>query len=162
MNPHGFTVGHFAYKLFENRFLMSRRKCNFNTISKVGMVNVKLGTDNNVIAEGYKPSAGATSQIKVFEMNPDMNCIVHFHCPFKKDHVDDIQVNSQREYECGSEQCGTNTVDSLRQFGNIKCGMLDKHGPNIIWNIDTDPQEVIDFIERNFDLSSKTNFVKLS
>lgn len=161
MNPHGFTVGHFAYKHFDNRFYMSRRKCNFNNMEKVGMVKVKLEADNKIIAEGFKPSAGARSQIKVFESNKDMDCIVHFHCNMLKDHVDDIQINSQRGLECGSHECGDNTVDSLKQFGNIKCGMLDKHGPNIIWNVDTDPQEVIDFIARNFDLSSKTNLVQL-
>lgn len=161
MNPSGFTVGHFAYKPSEFNYLMSRRKCNFNIMKNVGMVKVKL-EDDNVLAEAYKPSAGARSQIKVFQKNPDMNCIVHFHCPLKEDHPDDIKINSQREYECGSHQCGDNTVDSLKQFGNIKCGMLDKHGPNIIWNVDTDPQEIIDFIERNFDLSQKTNFIQLT
>ena len=130
-------------------------------MKNVGMVKVKL-EDDNVLSEAYKPSAGARSQIKVFQKNPDMNCIVHFHCPLKEDHTDDIKINSQREYECGSHQCGDNTVDSLKQFGNIKCGMLDKHGPNIIWNVDTDPQEIIDFIERNFDLSQKTNFIQLT
>jgi len=107
MNPHGFTVGHFAYKLFENRFLMSRRKCNFNNMGKVGMVKVKLETGDKVIAERYKPSAGATSQIKVFKTNPDMNCIVHFHCNMREDHVDDIKVNSQ-----------TTLIHDHRHWGN--------------------------------------------
>lgn len=162
MNPNGVTVGHFAYKKFENHFLMSRRKCNFNIMKRCGVIKVKLEGTNKVIATGYKPSAGARSQIKVFEKHKDMNCIVHFHCPLKEDHVDDIQINDQRPYECGSLECGLNTVNSLKKFGNIYAGMLDKHGPNIVWNVDTDPQEVIDFIERNFDLSMKTNFIKLS
>jgi hypothetical protein len=43
-----------------------------------------------------------------------------------------------------------------QQFGNLKAVMLNNHGPNIVFNKNTDPQEVIDFIERNFDLSQKT------
>lgn len=34
--------------------------------------------------------------------------------------------------------------------------MLDNHGPNIVFNRNVDPQEVINFIERNFDLTKKT------
>lgn len=34
--------------------------------------------------------------------------------------------------------------------------MLDQHGPNVVFNSSTDPRKVIDFIERNFDLSAKT------
>jgi hypothetical protein len=30
------------------------------------------------------------------------------------------------------------------------------HGPNIVFNRNIDPQEVIDFINRNFDLYDKT------
>ena len=34
--------------------------------------------------------------------------------------------------------------------------MLDNHGPNIVFHHSIDPQEVIDFIESNFDLTGKT------
>ena len=34
--------------------------------------------------------------------------------------------------------------------------MLDNHGPNIVFHHSIDPQEVIDFIDANFDLSNKT------
>ena len=37
--------------------------------------------------------------------------------------------------------------------------MLDNHGPNIVFNHNIDPQEVIDFINQNFDLSDKTGGV---
>jgi TPP-dependent indolepyruvate ferredoxin oxidoreductase alpha subunit len=33
---------------------------------------------------------------------------------------------------------------------------LQEHGPNIIFHRSINPQEVIDFIEANFDLSEKT------
>ena len=79
-----------------------------------------------------------------------------FHSPFKPNHTDNIPVVSQREVECGSTQCGKNTSDNLKQFGNLKAVMLDNHGPNIVFNQNIDPQEVIDFIERNFVLTQKT------
>lgn len=34
--------------------------------------------------------------------------------------------------------------------------MLDKHGPNIIFNDDTDTEKLISFIDENFDLSKIT------
>ncbi len=34
--------------------------------------------------------------------------------------------------------------------------MLDNHGPNIVFHESIDPQEVIDFIDENFELSQKT------
>ena len=67
-----------------------------------------------------------------------------------------IPIVSQREVECGSHQCGKNTSDNLRQIGNLKVVMLDKHGPNIVFNRNINPQEVIDFIDFNFDLTKKT------
>jgi hypothetical protein len=63
---------------------------------------------------------------------------------------------SQREFECGSHQCGKNTSNGLRQFGNLSAVYLDNHGPNIVFHHDISPQEVIDFIEANFNLEGKT------
>ena len=37
-----------------------------------------------------------------------------------------------------------------------KAVFLDKHGPNIVFPKDIDPQEVIEFINANFDLDKKT------
>lgn len=53
-------------------------------------------------------------------------------------------------------QCGQNTSNGLKKFDNLWAVYLDHHGPNIVFNRNIDPQEVIDFIEENFDLSSKT------
>lgn len=154
----GATVGHFACKLNENTFLTSIRKSNFNDIEKNGLVKVVTDGDDNVIAYGAKPSVGGQSQRLIFSQHSGLDCIVHFHCPLKSDHVDDIPVVSQREYECGSHQCGQNTSNGLAMFRNgIACVMLDKHGPNIVFNHSIDPQEVIDFISDNFDLSQKTD-----
>lgn len=63
---------------------------------------------------------------------------------------------SQREYECGSHECGRNTSRGLARFGALSAVHLDQHGPNIVFNHAIDPAEVIRFIEANFDLSAKT------
>ena len=34
--------------------------------------------------------------------------------------------------------------------------MLDKHGPNIVFHHQTDPQKIINFIEAHCDLANKT------
>lgn len=150
----GATVGHFACKIGENEFLTSIRKSNFNDLKTKGLVRVTTDGDDSVIAYGAKPSVGGQSQRIVFTQHPEYNCIVHFHCPIKPGSK--VPVISQREYECGSHQCGQNTSNGLEQFGNLSAVMLDNHGPNIVFNHNIDPQEVIDFINENFDLTDKT------
>lgn len=151
----GATVGHFACKIESNKFLTSIRKSNFNDLDKNGLVLVETDGDDSVIAYGAKPSVGGQSQRIIFSEHPESDCVVHFHCPLKDGH-DDIPIRSQREVECGSHACGQNTSDGLKQFGNLKAVMLDQHGPNIVFNRDIDPQEVINFIDKNFELSKKT------
>jgi len=152
----GSTVGHFAIKLSDTEFLTSVRKSNFNDLDKNGMVYVKTDGPDTVLAYGAKPSVGGQSQRIIFKDHEGMDCVVHFHCPLKENHPDDIRIVSQREVECGSHECGRNTSDNLKEFGNLKCVMLDNHGPNIVFNREIDPQEVISFIDRNFDLDKKT------
>ena len=150
----GATVGHFAAKLNENTFLTSIRKSNFNNLNKTGLVKIVTDGPDSVMAYGAKPSVGGQSQRIVFHDHPEYDCIVHFHCPIK----DGSQVPqvSQMEYECGSHQCGINTSRGLRRFGNKSAVYLQNHGPNIVFNHNADPQEIIDFIEENFDLDDKT------
>lgn len=150
------TVGHFAIKLSDSEFLTSIRKSNFNDIEKNGMVYVQTDGPDTVLAYGAKPSVGGQSQRIVFNDHAGFDCIVHFHCPLLENHADDIPIVSQREVECGSHQCGNNTSKNLADFGDIKCVMLDNHGPNIVFKKTTDPDKIIDFISRNFDLSAKT------
>jgi len=150
----GSTVGHFAVKLNDTEFLTSRRKTNFNNLSEVGLVKVKAENNDSVIAYGAKPSVGGQSQRIIFKEHPEYDCIVHFHC-IKKD-TSDVPVRSQREFECGSHECGQNTSDGLGKFGDLSAVMLDKHGPNIVFNKNINPQVVIDFIENNFELGIKT------
>jgi hypothetical protein len=152
----GATVGHFAVRLSETEFLTSIRKSDFNKLAETGLVYVKTDGPDTVLAYGAKPSVGGQSQRIVFKDHSGFDCICHFHCPLRPDHPDDIPVRSQREIECGSHSCGKQTSEGLHQFGNLKAVMLDQHGPNIVFPASIDPQEVIDFIERNFDLSKKT------
>ncbi len=163
----GATVGHFAVKLSENVFLTSKRKTNFNDLEKIGLVRIETDGPDTVLAYGSKPSVGGQSQRIVFKEHPEYDCIVHAHVPLKRFQPYDftsgegptqdlIPVVSQREYECGSHQCGQNTSTGLKKFGNLSAVMLDQHGPNVCFNSKDDPQEVINFIAANFDLSGKT------
>jgi hypothetical protein len=150
----GATAGHFAVKLSDTEFLTSRRKTNFNDMKQVGLVRIETDGPDTVLAYGSKPSVGGQSQRIVFRDHPGSDCIVHFHCPKREDSL--VPTVSQREFECGSHQCGQNTSRGLAEFGNLKAVYLDQHGPNIVFSKDIDPQEVIGFIEANFDLSQKT------
>lgn len=152
----GATVGHFACKVSDTEFLTSIRKSNFNDLNKVGLVYVKTDGPDSVLAYGAKPSVGGQSQRIIFKEHDGYDCVVHFHSPLLISPRNHIPIVSQKEVECGSHQCGQNTSNGLRQFGNLKAVMLDNHGPNIIFNRNINPEEVIDFIYSNFDLSSKT------
>ena len=156
----GSTVGHFATKVQEGVFLTSRRKTNFNQIDQVGLVHVQTQGENNVIARGSRPSVGGQSQRIIFQEHPDLDCIVHFHCPIKPG--SQIPVRQQRPFECGSHECGANTSRGLARFGELWAVMLEKHGPNIVFNRGVDPGKVIQFIDDNFDLSKSTAEVDFS
>ena len=156
----GTTAGHFACKLEENVFLTSIRRTNFNDLPTTGLVKVVTNGPDSVMAYGAKPSVGGQSQRIVFNEHQDYDCIVHFHCPIKPGSK--VPVASQREFECGSHECGQNTSTHLKEFGNLSAVYLDQHGPNIVFHHSIKPEEVIQFIEENFDLSEKTGgFVSL-
>lgn len=152
----GVTAGHFAAKVADNEFLTSRRKTNFNNLSSTGLVKVTTDGPDRVVALGSKPSVGGQSQRIVFEDHPEKDCIVHFHCPIREGSL--VSRVSQREFECGSHECGNNTSKGLRPWrgGEIDAVYLDNHGPNIVFNHSIDPKFVIDFITANFDLKAKT------
>lgn len=150
----GVTAGHFAVKINDTTFLTSRRKTDFNDMKHTGLVRVETDGPDSVIAYGSKPSVGGQSQRIVFSEHPEADCIVHAHVPIKEG--SQVPVISQREYECGSHQCGQNTSKGLMKFGNLLAVYLDNHGPNIVFSSKIDPQEIIDFINANFDLQGKT------
>lgn len=150
----GVTAGHFAAKLDDHTFLTSRRRTDFGDMANVGLVKVTTDGPDSVIAYGSKPSVGGQSQRIVFTEHADTDCIVHFHCPIKPE--SEVPRVSQREYECGSHECGANTSRGLKRFGDLYAVYLENHGPNIVFNKEIDPAAVVQFIEDNFDLSSKT------
>lgn len=165
----GKTVGHFAFKVptaphLPQLFVTSKRGVNFNELEKVGMVMVEADGKDKVIAMGAKPSVGGQSQRIIFTEHPDVDCIVHFHCPLKPGGK--FPTRSQGPYECGSHECGQNTSNGLAELvlspngkDRVKAVMLDKHGPNIVFHHSVDPQKVIQFIEDNFDLERSTSEV---
>jgi hypothetical protein len=160
----GSTVGHFAARgQKKNEILTSRRKSNFNKLPEDGLLKVELIDRNTVVAYGGKPSVGGQSQRIIFEQHPDVDCIVHFHCPLRPDvsAMPRPAVRSQRPFECGSHECGKNTSDGLRDMiiprhYSLKAVMLDQHGPNICFSRNADPKDVIHFIETFWDLEAKT------
>ena len=157
----GSTVGHFAFKKNETDFITSKRRADFNQLEKFGMVLCRATNDDEVVAFGAKPSVGGQSQRIIFKEHPDVDCIVHFHCPLK--YPADLNVRDQAPYECGSHECGKNTSAGLTtEAPGIKCVYLDNHGPNIVFNHKTNPREVIDFIDEHFDLSKSTDKVDRS
>lgn len=157
----GKTVGHFAVKSDDSTILTSIRKSNFNNLDKTGLVKIESSGPDSVVAHGFKPSVGGQSQRIIFKEHQGLDCIVHFHCPVKDNAPDLIPHRSQWQNECGSHECGQNTSDGLQQFNlgdgqRVKAVFLNDHGPNIVFSRSTDPQKVIDFIDRNFDLGAKT------
>jgi hypothetical protein len=155
----GKTAGHFAVRVGDDDFLTSIRKSNFNSLDQVGLVRIQSKNDNEVIAHGFRPSVGGQSQRIIFREHPDLDCIVHFHCPTKEGV--ELPTVPQWRNECGSHQCGQATSGGLQHVDlgdgdSLKVVYLDAHGPNVVFNRKTNPQKVIDFIERSFDLRAKT------
>ena len=63
---------------------------------------------------------------------------------------------------CGSTGCIKNNLSSFHEYKvsdthSIWAGHMDYHGPNIVFSKDIDPQLVIDFIDKYWDLSRKTD-----
>lgn len=152
----GSTAGHFAVKVGGGEFFTSLRKRDFNQLARTGLVRVVAVDQDTVIAHGAKPSVGGQSQRIIFREHEDVDCIVHFHCPLKAG-VYDVPIRPQRLVECGSHQCGENTSAGLYEVvPGIKAVMLNNHGPNICFNRQASPADVIAFIESRFDLADKT------
>jgi hypothetical protein len=157
----GKTVGHFATRgPKDGTIYTSRRHSNFNNIESDGLLKIVASDDDNVVAFGGKPSVGGQSQRIIFKEHPDVDCIVHAHVPLKPGYDrSTIPSEPQKYRECGSHECGQATSDNLRPWPanqRIKAVMLEEHGPNICFSRDTDPDEVIRFIETRWDLEGKT------
>jgi ribulose-5-phosphate 4-epimerase/fuculose-1-phosphate aldolase len=156
-NKGAVTAGHFAIRAQDGKIITSKRWSNFNHLDQTGMVLVEPIGHDTVKAYGGKPSVGGQSQRIIFKDHPELDYIVHFHCPLKENHPDPIPKRDQRPYECGSHECGQNTSNGLKKMADgLYAVMLDNHGPNIVFNRHVPAEKVIDFIERNFDLDHKT------
>lgn len=154
------TAGHFAAKVGDNEFLTSIRSSNFNNLATNGLVRVVTDGPDRVVAMGAKPSVGGQSQRIVFSEHPERDSIVHFHCPIRPG--SNVPIASQREFECGSHECGQNTSNGLTLVEDgIEAVYLDNHGPNIVYHHDENPALVSEFIMDNFDLTAKTGGYQL-
>ncbi len=164
----GKTAGHFAVKVNDGEILTSIRKTNFNQLEEVGLVKVESKNKDEVIAHGFRPSVGGQSQRIIFSEHPELDCIVHFHCPVKTSSRDVVvPVKEQWPNECGSHECGQNTSRGLKEIDlsdgdKLSVVYLDSHGPNIVFNKKTPAHKVINFIEKNFELSEKTGGIFVS
>lgn len=157
----GKTVGHFAMKVDEENIYTSIRKSNFNELKTTGLVHVTSKGDHEVIARGFKPSVGGQSQRIIFKEHPDLDCIVHFHCPPKKEVEATLSIKEQWPNECGSHECGKSTSSGLKEVtlengDRIKVVYLNDHGPNIVFNRNADANEIVKYIDHHFDLNQKT------
>lgn len=151
----GKCVGHFAVKKPDGSVLCSIRRSNYN--SGIKMVRMITLNERETVAYGARPSAGSRSQWIMFNRNPSLDCVVHFHCPLKLGKS--VSVRPQKFNECGSNECGVNTalgLEPVTEDGAIYAVMLDNHGPNVLFNSGIDPSRVTAFIEENFDLSKTT------
>lgn len=154
----GVTSGHFAHTPAKGVLWSSRRGRDFNKIQDRDLVVVEFELGGQTVAYGAKPSAGARSQMILFEDHPGYDCVIHFHCPLHQG-VTRLDVQDQWPHECGSDNCGRNTSAGIAHFGNVGAVMLDKHGPNILFRSNGDAREIISFIEQNFDLSRSNHDV---
>lgn len=155
-NGNGFTPGHFCYKWSDDSFLSSQRKTNHNNVFKQGLTwTIKpIHSTSKIIALGtHKPSVGATSQRLLFEQYPKYDCIVHTHNPLKL--TSTINRISQYNFQCGSIECGKNTLSGMHFNNNIGAVYLEKHGVNIMFKSTDDPNKIIDFIKNNLQLGIK-------
>ena len=155
-NGNGFTPGHFCQRITDNVFFSSQRKANHNLVFSEGMSKVTVSEDQETftVSGKRKASVGARSQWLILKENPDFDCIIHTHNPLLPGST--IPITPQKPYQCGSLECGLNTLNHLGDFGNIKAVYLEKHGANILFKSSSSPESVIQFIKDNIELGVKT------
>lgn len=160
-NVMGKTPGHFGIKLDETTSLCSIRKQDYTDLRNLRLVKVEQ-KEGQIIAHGAKPSVGDATQRELFKQNPEMDFIVHFHCPLRAGKAGNIvPVTPQFNFECGSHgeiSCSNNTSNHLDCIilpsgSPIYAVHLENHGPNIMFNKDTNIEELKTFILDTWDLS---------
>lgn len=178
------TSGHFGCRVTGKDYerITSERKINHNESFQRGMIPVYSFKDGLLVVGGAKPSVGEKTQELIYQQLGDkIDAIIHFHCPLK-DVVEGaivggsdkyrkgipqgnlsvivssfIKIREQLPFECGSKECALNTVSGMVEVEpRIYAVHLKNHGPNIAFAKNVDPQRIIDFINRYWDLSDKT------
>lgn len=154
-NGNGFTPGHFCYKVSDNSFLSSQRKANHNLVFSEGLSLVSVVDDKFEVYGKRKASVGARSQWLILKENESFDCIIHTHNPLLPS--SQIPIAEQRPFQCGSLECGMNTVSNMKEFlnGEVKAVYLSKHGMNLLFKSTSDPKTIIDFIKSNILLGTK-------
>ena len=157
------TAGHFGCKIIDEKHplierLNSIRKVDHNLIFSEGMGGMlrERGSDGKILFVGGKPSVGEHTQNTIYEKYGDkIHSIVHFHCPIKEDSK--VPVAEQKGFECGSKECAENTSNNMKNIGiGIYAVHLKGHGPNIAFHKNVNLEKLTNFIENNWDLTSKT------
>lgn len=159
----GKTTGHFGCKVFGKEFksISSVRKRDHNKVFDEGVVPIYDTELSVVLAGGAKPSVGEHTQQKIYnELGDKVHSIVHFHCELRDEYKNKFHlkglVKEQKYFECGSKECAINTATGMKEIANIYCCHLDGHGPNIAFHKDTNPNHIIQFIEKFWDLNQKS------
>lgn len=153
-NGRGFTPGHFCERTSENAFLSSQRLADHNRVFEEGMSLVRVNGEQFEVFGRRKASVGARSQWLMLKNNPDYPFIIHTHNPLKLGSR--LNLVPQKPFQCGSTECGMNTLNGLQDFGNgILAVYLHKHGINMMFRRDVAPQTVIDFLNNNVVLGKK-------
>lgn len=136
----------------------SQRKANHNLVFEEGLTNVILDAheDYKICMGTRKPSVGVSSQIMMFERYPEYTCIVHTHNPLTEEGEKVLPVRQQAPYQCGSMECGQNTVEGLEYISEGVLGVyLEKHGPVFMFRSDVISQVVIDILNKYVKLGVK-------
>lgn len=160
-NGNGFTPGHFCYRsdvlgVDNISFISSQRLVNHNDVRENGMTFVtNEGEGESFTYLGTKKaSVGARSQALLLRENPEYDFIVHTHNPLKEGSL--IPTTPQKPFQCGSMECGINTLNHLGDFDNgIKAVFLEKHGINMMFKKTTKSEDVIEFLKNNIELGVK-------
>jgi hypothetical protein len=159
----GKTSGHFGCKIIDDKHplferLCSVRKSDHNTIFETGLCGLyrKRGPNGELTFAGGKPSVEEHTQDNIYaKYGERVHAIVHFHCPIKDGSV--VPVAEQFPYECGSNECGDNTSKNMKNMDvGIYAVHLEGHGPNIAFHKNVPYENIVKFIEENWDLSKKT------
>jgi hypothetical protein len=155
----GRTAGHFGCVVKDKPYqrISSVRKVNHNNVLSEGMSKIFIASDGDIAVMGGKASVGEHTQQMIYnELGDKVHSIIHFHCPPSEDFSDSIPVKKQAAFECGSNECGINTVSGMKEiFDGVWVVHLENHGPNIAFYKYVDPEDVINFIKTNWDLSKK-------